>query len=79
MIDPQHARLLIHRQCRLMSISRSAYYYQPAGETSLYLELMKLLDQQVLETPWYGSRQMARCLRRQGYTADRRRPGLHGR
>ncbi len=73
MIDPQHARLSILRQCRLMSISRSAYYYEPAGETPLNLELMKLLDQQFLETPWYGSRQMARCLRRQGYTIGRKR------
>lgn len=73
MIDPQHARLSIQRQCRLVSISRSAFYYQPAGETPLILELMKLLDQQFLETPWYGSRQMACCLRRRGYTIGRKR------
>ncbi len=40
---------------RLVSISRSAFYYQPAGETPLNLELMRLLDAQFLETPWYGS------------------------
>ena len=34
---------------------------------------MKLLDRQFLDTPWYGSRQMARCLRRQGYTVGRKR------
>ena len=73
MIDPQHPRLSIQRQCRLVSISRSAFYYQPAGETSLNLELMRLLDAQFLETPWYGSRQMARCLRRQGRTVGRKR------
>ena len=31
-------------------------YYQPAGETPLNLELMRLIDEQFLETPWYGSR-----------------------
>jgi putative transposase len=73
MIDPEHPRLSIQRQCRLVSISRSAFYYQPAGETPLNLELMRRLDAQFLETPWYGSRQMARCLRRQGYTVGRKR------
>ena len=73
MIDPQHARLSVQRQCRLVSISRSAFYYQPAGETPLNLTLMKLLDAQFLETPWYGSRQMARWLRRRGYTVGRKR------
>ena len=73
MIDAEHPRLSIQKQCRLVSISRSAFYYQPAGETSLNLELMRLLDAQFLETPWCGSRQMARCLRRQGFTVGRKR------
>jgi putative transposase len=41
---------------------------RPKGETPLNLELMRLIDAQFLETPWYGSRQMARHLRREGYT-----------
>jgi putative transposase len=41
-----------------VSISRSGFYYQPAGETPLNLALMRLIDEQFLETPWYGSRQM---------------------
>ena len=56
-----------------MSISRSGFYYQPAGETPLNLALMRLIDVQFLETPWYGSRQMARHLRREGYTVGRKR------
>ena len=73
MIDTKHSRLSIQRQCRLVSISRSTFYYQPAAETPLNLELINLLAQQFLETPCYGSRQMARCLRRQGYTVSRKR------
>lgn len=34
---------------------------------------MRLIDEQFLETPWYGSRQMARHLRRQGYEVVRKR------
>jgi putative transposase len=73
MIEPGHPRLSVVRQCELVSISRSGFYYQPAGETPLNLTLMRLVDEQFLETPWYGSRQMARHLRREGYTVGRKR------
>ena len=73
MVDPGHPELSVVRQCELISISRSGFYYRPAGETPLNLELMRLIDRQFLETPWYGSRQMARHLRREGYTVGRKR------
>lgn len=73
MIEPAHPRLSITRQCRLVSISRSFYYGPVRGESSLNLSLMRLMDTQFLETPWYGSRQMARHLRRQGYVVGRKR------
>lgn len=73
MIEPDHPRLSIARQCELVSISRSGFYYQLAGETPLNLELMRLIDAQFLETPWYGSRQMVRHLRREGYVVGRKR------
>ena len=73
MIDSNHPQLSIQKQCKLVSISRPAFYYQPMGETPLNIELMKLLDQQFVETPRYGSRQMARCLSRQGHTVGCKR------
>ena len=73
MIELGHPKLSVARQCELVSISRSGFYYQPAGETPLNLMLMRLIDEQFLETPWYGSRQMARHLRRAGYSVGRKR------
>ncbi|MFC7557356.1 IS3 family transposase [Pseudoroseomonas wenyumeiae] len=73
MIEPDHPQLPVVRQCALVSISRSGFYYRPQGETPLNLELMRLIDAQFLETPWYGSRQMARHLRREGYVVGRKR------
>ncbi|MBK1660592.1 IS3 family transposase [Paracraurococcus ruber] len=73
MIEPDHPQLSVVRQCELVSISRSGFYRRPAGETALNLELMRLIDAQFLETPWYGSRQMARHLQREGYTVGRKR------
>ena len=74
MVDPHHTRLSIVRQCRLVSIARSSFYYEGTGEESpLNLRLMRLIDEQCLETPFYGSRQMTRWLRRQGDTVSRKR------
>ena len=73
MVDPKHPRLSIARQCVLVSISRSSFYYRGKGESSLNLALMRLIDEQFLETPWTGSRQMARHLRRLGYCVGRKR------
>ncbi len=63
MIDPNHRRLSIVRQCELVTISRSSFYYEGKGETALNLELMRLIDEQFLDTPYYGSRQMTGLLR----------------
>ncbi len=73
MIDPDHPRLSIVRQCELASISRSSYYREPTVENGETLRLMRLIDEQFLETPWYGSRQMARHLRRNGWYVGRHR------
>ncbi len=73
LISDEHSRLSIVRQCELVDISRSSYYYTPSGESEFNLELMGEIDRQFLETPFYGSRQMARHLRRQGYAVGRTR------
>ena len=73
MVEPEHPRLSIVRQCELVSISRSGFYDRSAGETPLNLALMRLVDAQFLEMPWYGSRQMVRHLRREGYGVGRKR------
>ena len=73
MIDPDHPRLSIVRQCELVSISRASFYRQPAGETPENLELMRAIDEAFMKMPWYGSRQMARHLQRQGWRIGRKR------
>jgi hypothetical protein len=73
MIDPGHPRLSIVRQCELVSIGRSSFYREPTPDSAENLLLMRLIDEQFLETPWYGSRQMARHLRRNGWCVGRHR------
>lgn len=73
MVEPSHDQLNIKTQCQLLSISRSSWYYEPKGPPPLNLKLMRLIDEQFLLTPYYGSRQMARWLKRQGYDVGRHR------
>ena len=73
MIEAVHADLSISAQCRLLSISRSSFYYTPQPESDETLALMRVIDTAFLDMPWYGSRQMVRHLRRQGVNIGRRR------
>ena len=73
MVEPDNSDLSITAQCRLLSISRSGYYYAPVPENGATLALMALIDQVFMDCPWYGSRQMARHLQRMGHAVGRRR------
>jgi putative transposase len=73
MIAREDASLSIVAQCRMVSISRSSFYYAPVPETAETLALMAVIDASFLDHPWYGSRQMARHLRRLGQAVGRRR------
>ena len=69
----RNAALSISRQCALLGISRSSVYYEPRGESAENLALMRRMDALSLQYPFYGSRQMARHLRREGVAVGRRR------
>ena len=75
MVERQRPSLSVVRQCRALGISRSSLYYQPVGVSQEGLELMKLLEGQYLERPFFGSRRMAIWLRGQGYRINRKRVG----
>jgi putative transposase len=73
MVDRQHPSLSVVCQCRLLDISRSGVYYQPAGISEEDLALMKLIDRQYLTTPFYGARRMSVWLKNQGHQVNRKR------
>ena len=72
-IRRDHPDLSLSRQCRLLSISRSSFYYVLKGESPENLALMRRIDELFLKYPFYGSRQMVRQLRRQGNCVGRHR------
>lgn len=72
MIEP-HPQLSRVRQCQLLEISRASIYYRPRPTRSDDLALMRIIDEQYLRTPFYGSRSMTTYLRRLGQTINRKR------
>tara|TARA_B100000315_G_scaffold113049_1_gene103699 strand:- start:188 stop:1117 length:930 start_codon:yes stop_codon:yes gene_type:complete len=73
MIRRDHPDLSLSRQCEVLSISRSSFYYAPKGESAGNLALMRRIDELFLKYPFYGSRQMVRQLRREGIRIGRHR------
>lgn len=70
-IEPQNRRINITRQCELFGISRSAFYYQPRQTSKRDLELMRLIDEEYLRHPFYGTRRLCDYLQQLGYVAGR--------
>ena len=73
MIGPNLPGLSVRKQCALLSISRSSFYYEPKGETEMNLDLMRVIDKQFLETPFYGVRQMTWHLRNEDHLVNEKR------
>src|SRR5580765_2373336 len=69
-IDPA-ATLSVSRQCELLGISRSSYYYQPATESPENLALMALIDREYTAHPFLGSRGLTAWLRGEGHRVNR--------
>ena len=73
MIKRDHPELSISQQCKLVRLSRSAYYYAPVGIDADTLAMMKEIDEVFTKYPFFGSRQIAAYLRRKGTVIGRHR------
>lgn len=73
MIEPEHRELPVQRQCELLGLSRSAYYYRARPMDVQNQRLMRLIDEQYTKTPFYGVPRMTAWLRRQGYRINPKR------
>ena len=73
LIEVHHPHLSIRRQCALLGLNRASYYYAPVPEDPLNLELIRRIDTQYLETPFYGWPKMTVALRNQGYAVNGKR------
>lgn len=72
MIAPEKA-VSIQEQCRLLSLSRSGYYYSPSQETELNIRLLRRIDEINIENPTWGSRMLRDRLALEGFEVNRKR------
>jgi putative transposase len=76
MIESGHPHLSINRQCELVSLCRSSYYYrEQSNDLSVTFDywLSRRIDQLYLQQPFYGSRRMRARLKFEGYEVNRKR------
>ena len=72
-VEPRHSKITTCRQCELLGLNRGSFYYRRCGETQYNEQLMRLLDEQYIETPFYGIDKMTEWLRRQGHRVNPKR------
>jgi putative transposase len=58
LVEVDHPQITICRQCELLGLNRSSYYYEPAQEMPENLRLMRLIDEEYTAHPCKGSRRM---------------------
>ena len=72
-IDLNHPSIPIARQCELLGLGRSSAYYRRRDDDELHEQLMRLIDAQYLQTPFYGVRRMTVQLARLGHEVNVKR------
>ncbi len=72
MVSKEHV-LPVTRQCKLLSLNRSTYYYQAKPVTETDLKLMRCIDAMHLKRPFYGSRRIRDWLWEEGHDINRKK------
>lgn len=75
LLEPEHPKLSIRRQCELLDVNRSSFYYLPQDVEMVSdekLQLLHLIDGVYTQYPFFGTRQMASYLKLQGHTTIER-------
>lgn len=75
LVTAEDLDISLARQCALLGLARSSWYYTPQGESTENVELMRRMDEQYTRTPFYGIRRMTVWLQQQGYAVNHKRVG----
>jgi putative transposase len=58
LITPSYRQLPVNKQCALLELPRSSYYFKPRGENFLNQFIMNKIDNTFTECPFYGVERM---------------------
>jgi len=73
LIEPANSRIAVVRQCDLVALARSSWYYQPCRDDSYNEHLMHLLDEEYTRHPFRGIGQLTDWLRSEGHPINHKR------
>ncbi|NDG27473.1 MAG: IS3 family transposase [Proteobacteria bacterium] len=73
MIEASHTELSVVRQCQLLNVNRSTWYYQPVPISAEELAIMKRLDELYTAHPFLGARKLTYLLTQEGYGVNHKR------
>jgi putative transposase len=73
MVNCGHGGLSIAKQCKVLRISRSSFYYQPKATSEETLAIMNPMDELFMLYPFFGRRQMSIVLQRENISIGRHR------
>jgi putative transposase len=66
-------KLSLCKQCELLGVGRSSWYYRPRAENADNLAVMRALDALYTRWPFYGVRRMTLALQEQGWAVNPKR------
>lgn len=72
-VETSHQKLSIRKQCKLLDLNRSGFYYKPKAESDENLRIMEIMDKTYLENPTYGALRMQDELLEHGLKANIKR------
>jgi putative transposase len=73
LVQPGHAAVSVRRQCELVGLARSSWYYEPVEVSAEESALMRRIDALYTQRPFYGSRKITFCLKAEGHEVNRKR------
>lgn len=73
MVEPLQGKISIGRQCQLLGMARSSYYYRARAQSVQNILFMHRMDEIYTQYPFFGSRRMTQWLLREGYAVGRGR------
>lgn len=72
-IEPENEEVSISRQCSLINLRRSSFYYSPVEVDPFTLYVMNQIDRIYTKWPFYGSPKITEELKRQGIQVNHKR------
>ena len=73
LVEAEHEKISVRRQCELLGICRSGFYYKAVGESTYNIQLMRLIDEYYTRYPFYGVRRLTEWLRKEGHEVNHKR------